>query len=499
MGSHLNIRSFISKGDEIKHILVDSNLDFLCLSETWLNKNSPSTALHIPGYNAFRKDRKSGKGGGLLLYVKDHISCKEVQCSVENELEHICLNISLSPQMAFSLTGVYRPPSAKAIFFDKLKTVLKECISGQEILVMDDFNVNWEDKGTSKSLQGVSNKYDLTQLIKGPTRITLSSKTQIDLIFSNKLGRVTKSFNMVTGLSDHNLTLIARKLTKSRFHLKPNTKSSQLRIPKRDVDEFDREIKNINWDQIMAGADVDKDTNVLLSKIQNLTKQLLKKSKSKGNSRYTLPWISSDIRRLMKERDNALKHFPKSNSLTDRHIFVSLRNRVIKEIRIAKSNFFVDLLQDAKGNHKLVWDCLHKLTGKGHNKATKQLEIKDNGTLYKELAEIVTIFNSHFVNSVRLTVHSPISGPLHFSPIDVSQPVFTLTDISEPKVKSIITSIKNSKSKDIFGLDSMFLKKHAASFVGPVTKIINTSFKEGKFPNDWKSAIVVPVYIGRYK
>lgn len=142
LGGHLNIRSLISKSDEIKHILVDSNLDFLCLSETWLNKNSPSAALHIPGYNAFRKDRKVGKGGRLLLYIKDYISCKEVQCSVENELEYICLNISLSPQMSLSLIGVYRPPSAKAIFFDKLETVLKECRSGQEILVMGDFNVN---------------------------------------------------------------------------------------------------------------------------------------------------------------------------------------------------------------------------------------------------------------------------------------------------------------------------------------------------------------------
>jgi exonuclease III len=155
MGGHLNICGFISKSDEIKHIIVDSNLDFLCLSETWLNKNSPSAALHIPGYNAFSKDRKVGKGGGLLLYIKDHISCKEVQCSVNNDLEHICLNISLEPQMSFSHIGVYRPPFAKAIFFDKLETVLRECSSGQEILGMGDFNVNCEDKGTSKALQRV--------------------------------------------------------------------------------------------------------------------------------------------------------------------------------------------------------------------------------------------------------------------------------------------------------------------------------------------------------
>ena len=33
MGGHLNICGFISKSDEIKHIIVDSNLDFLCLVE----------------------------------------------------------------------------------------------------------------------------------------------------------------------------------------------------------------------------------------------------------------------------------------------------------------------------------------------------------------------------------------------------------------------------------------------------------------------------------
>ena len=248
-----------------------------------------------------------------------------------------------------------------------METVLKECSSGQEILIMGDFNINWEEKGTNKALQRIANKFDLTQQIKGPTRITSSSITQIDLIFTNKPERVRKSFNMVTGLSDHNLTLIARKLTKSHFHLKSNTKPSQLRIPKHDIDDFDREIKNIHWNQIIAGADVDTDTNVLMSTIQNITKQFLKKGRFKGNNRYTLPWISSDIRKLMKERDNALKHSLKSKSLTDRHIFVSIRNKVIKEIRAAKSNFFVDLIHDAKGNHKQIWDCLH---GKGQsNKA----------------------------------------------------------------------------------------------------------------------------------
>lgn len=41
-GGHLNIRSLISKSAQIQHILTESNLDYLCLSETWLKANSPS-------------------------------------------------------------------------------------------------------------------------------------------------------------------------------------------------------------------------------------------------------------------------------------------------------------------------------------------------------------------------------------------------------------------------------------------------------------------------
>ena len=40
LGGHLNIRSIVSKSNQLEHLLSHSNLDFLGLSETWLNKHS---------------------------------------------------------------------------------------------------------------------------------------------------------------------------------------------------------------------------------------------------------------------------------------------------------------------------------------------------------------------------------------------------------------------------------------------------------------------------
>lgn len=52
LGGHINIRSILPKIDQIQNLLTDSNLDFLCISETWLTSNVPTNLINIPGYNA---------------------------------------------------------------------------------------------------------------------------------------------------------------------------------------------------------------------------------------------------------------------------------------------------------------------------------------------------------------------------------------------------------------------------------------------------------------
>lgn len=48
-GGHLNIRSVVSKTEQIEHLLTDSNLDYLCLTETWLTPSIPSSVVNVPG------------------------------------------------------------------------------------------------------------------------------------------------------------------------------------------------------------------------------------------------------------------------------------------------------------------------------------------------------------------------------------------------------------------------------------------------------------------
>lgn len=57
----------------------------------------------------------------------------------------------------------------------------------------------------------------------------------------------------------------------------------------------------------------------------------------------------------MKNRDHALKISLKTKRVNDRQTFTSLRNKVIKEIRSAKANFFINIISTAKGNTEEIW------------------------------------------------------------------------------------------------------------------------------------------------
>lgn len=101
----------------------------------------------------FRRDRDKGKGGGLLIYIKETIRCSLIAWSHVTDIECIGLNISLSPEMSFIVVCLYRPPSANSLFYEQLYRILKECDSKKELILMGDFNINWENKSDRKKLR----------------------------------------------------------------------------------------------------------------------------------------------------------------------------------------------------------------------------------------------------------------------------------------------------------------------------------------------------------
>lgn len=69
---------------------------------------------------------------------------------------------------------------------------------------------------------------------------------------------------MLTGISDHNLIMVTRKLSKKRF--KPLAATEIYRIPKQEQQNFNS-IKEVNWYELLTGKNLDEDSSNMANKI----------------------------------------------------------------------------------------------------------------------------------------------------------------------------------------------------------------------------------------
>lgn len=66
--------------------------------------------------------------------------------------------------------------------------------------------------------------------------------------------------------------------------------------------------------------------------------------------------------------------------------------------------------------------------------------------------------------------------------------------MSESEVLSVALSLKNSQTRDIYGLNSNLIKAVIMLILSPLTFCINRCLEEGVFPSFMKLSRVVPVY-----
>ena len=73
----------------------------------------------IPGYKVYRRDRRKGKGGGVLIYLKNSIDSHQIDIP-DPTIECVGVTIKLSPQMSFIVLCVYRPSKVTCDFYTGL-------------------------------------------------------------------------------------------------------------------------------------------------------------------------------------------------------------------------------------------------------------------------------------------------------------------------------------------------------------------------------------------
>jgi len=93
--------------------------------------------------------------------------------------------------------------------FDEYEKFVQRCdIEHKQLVLMGDINSDYSKTPLdvhARALQLISSVYQLEQLIKEPNRVTKSSATTTDLIFTNMIDNIATSGAINFGISDHSL------------------------------------------------------------------------------------------------------------------------------------------------------------------------------------------------------------------------------------------------------------------------------------------------------
>ena len=204
--SHVNIRSLQQNFDSFIELYEDvfqSKFSLIGLSEIWNVKDI--NQFTIPHYNIELQCRTGQRGGGVGAYVHHSLNYSRINDLSLPNAE--CLWLKIHVQNVSIIFGViYRKPGTNIDEFNsELKSLLQKLNLDKNLcIIVGDFNMDLlskEDK--SNYLLRLMQSFGLSQVISSPTRITSSSATLIDHIYTNISSCCIHSGCIEAGISDH--------------------------------------------------------------------------------------------------------------------------------------------------------------------------------------------------------------------------------------------------------------------------------------------------------
>lgn len=149
---NVNCRSLPKHQMDIFDLLSSEHPDAISLTETWLHTSSgPDVALALPSNSAVvRRDRASGKGGGIAIIYDKSYQCKLEDLSFLN-CEAALFKLTLTPQITFSGILVYRPPGPSSSWASSLPDLITPYVlKASNFTILGDFNLHFNNSECSQ-------------------------------------------------------------------------------------------------------------------------------------------------------------------------------------------------------------------------------------------------------------------------------------------------------------------------------------------------------------
>lgn len=466
-----------------------SNITTKCsvLGFTETRLSSHLTSLYqLPGYNMYTNCRNT-HGGGVALYVSNslHSTPLDEFSKIDTFIECIGVDSYIMNKKSL-LICIYRSPRGNIVDFLNTLTEMLSLAHDkkyQEIFIFGDFNLDLTkaDAINIREFCNLMYSFSLLPLTTKPTRVSSTTATLIDQIWSTQVEANIGNYIIHSDVSDH-FTVVSQFRYEPSCH--PPSYSFKRIISDNALNNFRDELSSVNWNEVIQCTSPDESFNIFLNKFNLIYQKHFPLKKICSNNKYnTSPHITPALKRCIREK-NRLARLAAKWPLTYTETYRRYRNNLTKTLRSAKSDYYKDQLKSNQGNPKSHWKTINSLLGRAN-------KISHSISLLPPCDNISAAFNEHFISLGNSESNSRDSYKKYLN----QPPTFSMY-MAPTNTSEVITHLKSLKS-DTPGFDDIspkVLKLTYESLASPLTHLINLSLKQGIFPTHLKKAKVIPIY-----
>ena len=318
--------------------------------------------------------------------------------------------------------------------------------------------------------------------------MTVHSSTLIDHIAVSNTGTIKESGVVNIALSDHYLVFAIRKF---QCGFKRQRKFIRTRRMKNFNEEaFLLDMQSFDWQFLLkSSSDIGEIVHNFTSVLSAIIQKHAPMVDRRVSDKYS-PWMSSDLKRVIKARDKIKIAAVKNISEFLMSAYRQLRNKATKMNKEAERAYFMNKIHASEGNLKETWKTINKLVNK-RSRTTTISSLNVDGNSFTDPIGIANSMNQFFCNfgdelskDIPDTENSLLMGAHTINP---SKATFIFAPVVSEQVVLAMNKIKTSYGYGLDEISSFFLKIAMPVLAEPLGQLFN-------FPDQWKIARIAPFY-----
>ena len=476
----------------VKNIILEEEIDILCLQETELEQNLDHNLMSFPGYNYESENNTIRSRVGC--YVKANISCIR-RTDLEGQNSHLII-LDVKAKNNIRIINIYRPFNPQQDkrpleFFKYQIDLIHEAYNNDTVLV-GDLNLDWRKKGeVGYQFKNYFNYFEeklgdtnFVQMVDFSTwsRMVnnLLRESIIDHVYSTKPTTIQDLTSKRPFFGDHQMVIF--KITTEKPEQNLSFRRSWQNYSK---DNLLNLLKETDWsthaDTVQATWDIFE--NKLINIVDNLVPE------TKFLSNVTIKSVMpAHIKSKLNKRKKLLQKYKINKCPITKVAIKSLDKEIRAHFYSTKSKNIRKAI--TPGNTESLWRAVKMARDVHSSNIPNQMF---NGTipvpqndLSDEFAKFFDTKIKNIVNTVGIDENVYNGKRL----VNSEEKMF----MDESSIKECILTLKPKNSEGFDRIPQRVLRDGMEILLPPLTRLFDQIYNSKKIPDQWLIAKTIPVY-----